>query len=45
MLPKLEKLVQLDRLLRDSRRYTAEDLAEKLGVKKRTVHNYLDYLR
>ncbi len=45
MLPKLEKLVQLDRLLRGSRRYTAEDLAERLGVKKRTVHNYLDELR
>jgi predicted DNA-binding transcriptional regulator YafY len=45
MLPKLEKLVQLDRLLRGSRRYTAEELAERLGVKKRTIHNYLDDLR
>jgi predicted DNA-binding transcriptional regulator YafY len=45
MLPKLEKLVQLDRLLRGSRRYTAEELAERLGVKKRSIHNYLDDLR
>jgi predicted DNA-binding transcriptional regulator YafY len=45
MLPKLEKLVQLDRLLRSSRRYTADGLAEKLEVGKRTIHNYLDALR
>jgi predicted DNA-binding transcriptional regulator YafY len=45
MLPKLEKLVMLDRLLRSGRRYTAEELAIKLGVKKRSVHNYLDDLR
>jgi predicted DNA-binding transcriptional regulator YafY len=45
MLPKLEKLVQLDRLLRGNRRYTAEDLAKQLGVQKRTIHNYLDNLK
>ncbi len=45
MIHKLEKLVQLDRLLRGNRRYTAEELAEKLGVKKRTIHNYLNDLR
>jgi hypothetical protein len=36
MLPKLEKLIMLDRLLRSGRRYTAEELATKLGVKKRS---------
>jgi predicted DNA-binding transcriptional regulator YafY len=45
MLPKLEKLVMLDRLLRSGRRYTAEELVTKLGVKKRSVHSYLDGLR
>jgi predicted DNA-binding transcriptional regulator YafY len=41
----LERLLELDRLLRSPERYTAISLADALEVSERTVRNDLDFLR
>lgn len=41
----LERLLELDRLIRSSERHTAITLAEALEVSERTVRNDLDFLR
>ncbi|NJL89375.1 MAG: transcriptional regulator [Coleofasciculaceae cyanobacterium SM2_1_6] len=41
----LERLLELDRLLRSSDRYTAVTLATSLEVSERTIRNDLDFLR
>lgn len=41
----LERLLNLDRLLRSEERFTAIALAEKLEISERTVRNDLDFLR
>ena len=41
----LERLLELDRLIRSSDRHTASTLAEALEVSERTVRNDLDFLR
>ncbi len=41
----LERLLELDRLIRLSERHTANTLAEALEVSERTVRNDLDFMR
>ncbi|WP_286393557.1 helix-turn-helix transcriptional regulator [Pseudanabaena mucicola] len=41
----LERLLELDRLIRSSERHTASTLAEALEVSERTVRNDLDFMR
>lgn len=41
----LERLLEIDRLLRSPERHTANSLAELLEVSERTVRNDLDFLR
>jgi predicted DNA-binding transcriptional regulator YafY len=45
MFPKIERLIQLDTLLRSTRRYTAADLAQELEIGERSVFNYLKILK
>ncbi len=45
MLQQLERLLQLDGLLRTQQRHTALTLAEALEVSERTIRNDLDWLR
>lgn len=41
----IEKVERLDRLIRQGSTGTAEELAQKLGISKRSVFNYLKWMK
>ena len=43
--PQIERLLQLDELLRSKQKHTQPSLAEALEVSTRTIKNYLDFMR
>ena len=43
--PKLERLLRLMKLLTANTTYTVDDLAERLGMSRRTVYRYIDTFR
>ena len=43
--PQIERLLQLDELLRSKQKHTQPSLAEALEVSDRTIRNYLDFMR
>ena len=43
--PKIERVLRLMQLLSGSRRYTIEELAERLDMSARTIYRYIDRLR
>ena len=43
--PQIERLLQLDELLRSKQRHTYSSLAKALEVSTRTVQNYVDFMR
>ena len=40
--PKIERVLRLMQLLSGSRRYTIEELAERLDMSARTIYRYID---
>lgn len=44
-LPQIERLLQLDELIRSNQRHTQASLAQALEVSDRTIRNYLDFMR
>ena len=43
--PKIERLLRLMKLLTANTEYTVDDLAERLGMSRRTVYRYIDTFR
>ena len=43
--PQIERLLQLDELIRSDRRHTQASLAQSLEVSDRTIRTYLDFMR
>ena len=43
--PKLERLLRLMKMLTANTTYTVDDLAERLGMSRRTVYRYIDTFR
>ena len=43
--PQIERLLQLDELLRSKQKHTQQSLAEALEVSDRTIRTYLDFMR
>lgn len=43
--PKLERLLRLMKMLTANTDYTVDDLAERLGISRRTVYRYIDTFR
>ena len=43
--PQIERLLQLDELIRSSQRHTQASLAQALEVSDRTIRTYIDFMR
>jgi predicted DNA-binding transcriptional regulator YafY len=43
--PQIERLLQLDELIRSDQKHTQASLAQALEVSDRTIRNYLDFMR